>query len=136
MKHFTQRIVASLFLITRIFMCMNRMFADPNEKCTRPKKLRKEIIGRDGMLLQNSGTRLGMEWSGNWQIAYQHESPDHSISCEILWQEGRRRSKGRDEGGSKCTKHDWFHAFKEIALFKRFPFYMCLLMLLSIEWFS
>jgi len=61
MKHFTQRIVASLFLITKISMCMNRMFADPNEKCIRPKKLRKEIIGRDGMLLQNSGTRLGVE---------------------------------------------------------------------------
>lgn len=102
-------VASCMFLITQTSMCMNGMFADLNEKCTRPKELRKGIIGRDHMLLQNSGARLGVEWSGNWQIAYQHESPNHSIS---VWNIVARRSskieRVRGEGGSKCAKHGWF----------------------------
>jgi len=61
MKHLIQTIITSVFLITRISMRMNEMFAVPNEKSTQPRNLRKGIIERNRMLLQNSGTRLGVE---------------------------------------------------------------------------
>lgn len=90
----------------------------------------KGITGRDRMLLQNSGTKLGVEWSGNWQIAYQHESPDHSIS---VWDIVARRSSKiegvRDQGGSKCAKHGWFSRVQRNRIVQTISFlyvYWCL----------
>lgn len=108
MKHLVHMLPRACFSSQK-YPCVRMECLRPNEKCTRPKELRKGTIGRDRMLLQNSGTRLGVEWSGNWQIAYQHESPDHSIS---VWNIVARRSskieRVRGEGGSECAKHGWF----------------------------
>lgn len=102
---------------------MNETFADPNEKCTRETE--KESPGETACCYRILERSWG--WNeveiGKLPINTNHQTIQYP--CEILWQEGRRKSKGLEtKVAQSAPSTAGFHAFKEIALFKRFPSYM------------
>lgn len=93
-----KNVVSFLFLIVRVFYVHGWNVCESKWKVYSVRELRKGImwIGKDHTLVRN--VRFRVEWGGNWQIAYQHESPDHSISAwDIVPRESPRIERVRDE---------------------------------------
>lgn len=78
----------------------------------------------------------GMKWKLANCLSTRITGP-FNIRVRYCGKKGRRRSKGLEtKVAQSAPSTASFHAFKEIALFKRFPFYTCLLMPRSIKCFS